>query len=151
MIGPLVAVSGQFHHGGSLGGRDCVVGTPAAVAVGQCGGTMLAVGCQQPAGVARAHPQHLSGLGDGYLEFQNGVEHGKSGLFFLVQRYVLHHKDIFADQLADDGIVEQRQEFLTQFGPGTHLQIRFENIVIQAQLNKDPQQHAYSVGSGIEV
>ena len=95
VIGPLVAVSGQFHHGGSLGGRDCVVGTPAAVAVGQCGGTMLAVGCQQPAGVARAHPQHLSGLGDGYLEFQNGVEHGKSGLFFLVQRYVLHHKGHF--------------------------------------------------------
>ena len=30
-------------------------------------------------------------------------------MFFLVQRYILHTKDIFADQLATDGIVEQQQ------------------------------------------
>ena len=30
-------------------------------------------------------------------------------MFFLVQRYILHSKDIFADQLMDDRIVEQQQ------------------------------------------
>ena len=53
--------------------------------------------------------QQSFGLGDGRLVFQNGVEHGDSGLFFLIQRNVLHGKDIFADQLMDDRIVDQQQ------------------------------------------
>ena len=109
MVGAFVALGGQFHHGGSLGGGDSIVGTAAAVAVGQGGRAMLPVGRQHPASMARGHPQHLGGLGDGNLVFQNGVEHGKSGLFFLVQRNVLHQMDIFADQLVDDRIVEQQQ------------------------------------------
>ena len=58
--------------------------------------------------MALGHAQQRGGIGDGNLVFQNGVEHGESGLFFLVQRNVLH-LDIFADQLADDRIVEQQQ------------------------------------------
>ena len=85
------------------------MGTAAAIAVDQRGGAMLPVGCQHPAGVAWRHPQQLCGLGDGDLVFQHRVQHGKSGLFFLVQRNVLHGKDIFADQL-EDGIVEQQQK-----------------------------------------
>ena len=84
------------------------MGTAAPVAVGQSGGAALAVGGQHPSGVALGHAQQLGGIGDGGLVFQNGVEHGESGLFFLVQRNVLH-QDIFADQLVDDGIVEQQQ------------------------------------------
>ena len=45
------------------------------------------------------HPQHLSGLGDRHLVFQNGVEHRGSGLFFLVQCHILHRMDICAGQL----------------------------------------------------
>ena len=102
VVGALVAVGGQFHHCGSLGGRDGVVGTAAPVAVGQGGDTVLAVGSQHLAGMAWGHAQHLGSLGDGKLVFQNGVQHGDSGLFFLIQRNVLHGKDIFADQLLDD-------------------------------------------------
>ena len=108
VVGAFVAAGGQFHHGGSLGRRDGIVGTAAAVAVGQRRRAMLPVGRQHPAGVAWGYAQHLGGLGDGHLVFQNGVQHGKSGLFFLVQRNVLHGKDIFADQLLDDRIVDQQ-------------------------------------------
>ena len=108
VVGALVALDGQFHQCGSLGGRDGVVGTAAAVAVGQCGDAILAISRQQPECVAWAHHQHLDGLGNGNLVFQNGVEHGDSGLFFLIQRNVLHGKDIFADQLMDDRIVDQQ-------------------------------------------
>ena len=52
VVGALVAVGGQFHHGCSLGGRDSVVGTAATVTVGQCGGAILAISRQQPAGMA---------------------------------------------------------------------------------------------------
>ena len=52
MVGALVALGGQLHHGGSLGGQSGVVGTAAPVAVGQRGGTTLAVGGQHPPGVA---------------------------------------------------------------------------------------------------
>ncbi len=114
------SVGGQLHHGVSLGRWDGVVGTTASVAVGQRGDSGFAVGGQQAAGMALAHAKQFGGLGDGHLEFQNGVEHGKSGLFFLIQRYVLHKKDIFADQLADDRIVEQRHEMITVFDDDFH-------------------------------
>ena len=109
VVGALVAAGGQFHHGVRLGRRDSIVGTAATVTVGQRGGAILAISRQQPASMSRGHPQHLGGLGDGNLVFQNGVQHGKSGLFFLVQRNVLHKMDIFAEQLMDDRIVEQQQ------------------------------------------
>ena len=112
MVGALIALGGQLNHGGSLRGRYGVVGTgAAAVTVGEGGGALLAIGRQQPAGVACAHSQQFGGLGDGHLVFQNRAEHMEPGLFFLVQRYILHGKDIFADQLATDGIVEQQQFF----------------------------------------
>ena len=80
----------------------------APVAVRQRSSATVAVSGQHPTSVALGHAQQLSGIGDGDLLFQNGVEHGESGLFFLVQRNVLH-RDIFADHLADDRIVEQKQ------------------------------------------
>ena len=82
---------------------------------GQCGSAAFAVGGQHPASVARGHAQQLGGIGDGDLVFQNGVEHAESGLLFLVQRNVLH-QNIFADQLADDRIVEQEQNDTTSTG-----------------------------------
>ena len=41
-------------------------------------------------------PRDIGSLGYGQLVFQHGVEHVESGLFFLVQRQVLHQTDIFA-------------------------------------------------------
>ena len=90
MVGALIALRGQFHHGRSQHGRDCVVGTAAAVTVGQDGGALLAVAGQHPAGVSLTHPQKLGGLGDGRLVFQNGVQHVEPGLFSLVQCHILH-------------------------------------------------------------
>ena len=90
VVGALVALSGQFHHHGSLRGWDSVVGSTAAVAMCQRGGAVFAIGGQHAAGVALGHSQQLGGLVDGHLVFQNGVEHGQSGLFFLVQRHILH-------------------------------------------------------------
>ena len=52
VVGAFVAAGGQFHHGGSLGGRDGVVGTAATVTVGQCSRALLAIVRQQPACVA---------------------------------------------------------------------------------------------------
>ena len=76
VVGALVALDGQFHYGSSLGRRSGLVGTAAAVAVSQRGRALIAVGRQHPAGMAWAHPQHLGGLGDGHLVFQNGIQHG---------------------------------------------------------------------------
>ena len=61
--------------------------TTASVAVGQGGSAILAIGRQHAASMALAHAKQFGSLGDGYLEFQNGVEHGKSGLFYLIQCY----------------------------------------------------------------
>ena len=57
MVGALIALGGQLNHGGSLSGREGVVGTAAAVTVGEGGGTLLAVAGQHPAGVSLTHPQ----------------------------------------------------------------------------------------------
>ena len=61
-----------------------------------------------------AHSHDLGCLGDGKLVFQNTVENLNPCLFLLVQRYIPHGDDIFADQLADDRIVEH-QHFATGF------------------------------------
>ena len=42
------------------------------------------------------HTQQFRGLGYGNLVFWDGVERGESGLFFLIQRYILG-EDIFSD------------------------------------------------------
>ena len=65
------------------------------------------------------HPRQPGDLDDGHLVFQNGVEHVESGLVTLVRCHILHRMDIFADQLATDGIVEQQQPFPAQNGPET--------------------------------
>ena len=103
VVGALVALRRQFRHGG----RD----------YRGSGRRLLAAGRQQPAGVALAHPPKVGGRGDGHLVFQNGVEYVKSGLFFLVQRYILHRMDIFAEQLAYDTIVEQQHARSTVIDP----------------------------------
>ena len=59
--------------------------------------------------MAFADSHDLGGLGDGKLEFQNTVEYLNPCLFLLVQRYIPHRDDIFADQLAGDRIVDHQQ------------------------------------------
>ena len=54
------------------------------------------------------HPHDLGCLGDGKLVFQNTVENLNPCLFLLVQCYIPHGDDIFADQLAGDRIVEHQ-------------------------------------------
>ena len=61
-----------------------------------------------------AHSHYLGCLGDGKLVFQNTVENLNPCLFLLVQRYIPHGDDIFADQLAGDRIVEH-QQFCNRF------------------------------------
>ena len=51
----------------------------------------------------------LGCLGDGKLVFQNAVEHLDPCLFLLIQLYIPHVDDIFADQLAGDRIVDHQQ------------------------------------------
>ena len=53
----------------------------------------------------------LGSLGDGKLVFQNAVEHLDPGLFLLIQLYIPHRDDIFAEQLAGDRIVGHQQIF----------------------------------------
>ena len=62
-----------------------------------------------------AHSHDLGSLGDGKLVFQNAVENLNPCLFLLIQRYIPHRDDIFADQLAGDRIVEHQQSLFTNF------------------------------------
>ena len=84
-------------------------GRPPPVAVGQCGSTVLAVSREKAFGMTFAHSHNLGCLGDGKLVFQNAVENLNPCLFLLIQRYIPHRDDIFADQLAGDEIVEHQQ------------------------------------------
>ena len=54
------------------------------------------------------HSHDLGSLGDGKLVFQNTVEYLNPCLFLLVQRYIPHGDDIFAEQLAGDQIVDHQ-------------------------------------------
>ena len=108
MVGARIAVAGQLHHGSRSGFGDGIVGPAAPVPVGQCGRTDLAVSREEALGVTLAHSHDLGSLGDGKLVFQNAVEHLNPCLFLLIQRYILHKDDIFADQLAGDRIVEHQ-------------------------------------------
>ena len=109
VVGAGVAVAGQLHHGSSGRLGDGVVWLSAPVPVGQRGGTMLAVTGEETLGVAFADSHDLCGLGDGELVFQNAVDHLNPGLFLLIQLYIPHRDDIFADQLAGDRIVDHQQ------------------------------------------
>ena len=60
-----------------------------------------------------AHSHDPGCLGDGKLVFQNTVENLNPSLFLLVQRYIPHRDDIFADQLAGDRIVEHQHKSLS--------------------------------------
>ena len=111
MVGARVAVAGQLHHGSRGRLRDGVVGPTPPVPVGQCGRTVLAVSREEPLGMTFTHSHNLGCLGDGKLVFQNAVENLNPCLFLLIQRYIPHRDDIFADQLAGDRIVEHQQEF----------------------------------------
>ena len=82
----------------------------APIPVGQCGGTVLAISREETLGVTLAHSHNLGCLGDGKLVFQNAVENLNPCLFLLIQRYIPHRNDIFADQLAGDRIVDQQQK-----------------------------------------
>ena len=50
--------------------------------------------------MAFSHSHDLGCLGDGKLVFQNAVENLNTCLFPLIQRYIPHGDDIYADQLA---------------------------------------------------
>ena len=52
MVGAGVAFPGQLHHGSRSGLGDGVVGPPSSVAVGQCGGTVSAIGREKTLGMA---------------------------------------------------------------------------------------------------
>ena len=85
------------------------MGPATPVSMGQCGGTVLAVSREETFGVTFTHSHNLGCLGDGKLVFQNAVENLNPCLFLLIQRYIPHGDDIFADQLAGDRIVEHQQ------------------------------------------
>ena len=108
MVGARIAVAGQLHHGSGGRLRDGVVRSSAPVPMGQCGGTVPAVSREETLGVAFAHSHDLGGLRDGKLVFQNTVEYLNPCLFLLVQRYIPHRDDMFAEQLAGDRIVEHQ-------------------------------------------
>ena len=109
VVGACIAVAGQLHHGSGSRLGYGIVGPSAPVAMGQCSGAILAIGGEETFGVTLADSHDLGGLGDGKLVFQNAVEDLNPGLFLLVQRYIPHGDDIFADQLPGDRIVEHQQ------------------------------------------
>ena len=109
VVCPGVAVAGQLHHGSGGRLRDGVVRSSAPVPMGQCGGTVPAVSGEETLGVAFADSHDLGSLGDGKLVFQNTVEYLNPCLFLLVQRYIPHRDDMFAEQLAGDQIVDHQQ------------------------------------------
>ena len=84
------------------------MGPSSPIPMGQCNGTIPAIGGEKTLGVAFTDSHDLGGLGYGKLVFQNTVEHLNPCLFLLVQRYIPHGDDIFAEQLADDRIVEHQ-------------------------------------------
>ena len=106
-----VAVDGQLHHGSSGRLGDGVVGSASPVPMGQYGGTILALSGEETLGMTFAHSNNLGRLGDGKLMFQNTVEHLNPSLFLLIQLYIPHGDDIFAEQLAHDRIVEHQHKF----------------------------------------
>ena len=73
VVGADVMVASQLYHGcrSSLG--DGVVGPPSPVPVGQCGGTVPAISCEEALGMALAQSHNLGGLGDRKVVFQNAV------------------------------------------------------------------------------
>ena len=109
---PGVAVAGQLHHGSGGRLRDGVVRSSAPVPMGQCSGTVLAISGEETLGVAFTHSHDPGSLGDGKLVFQNAVEYLNPCLFLLVQRYIPHRDDMFADQLAGDRIVNSNKNIL---------------------------------------
>ena len=59
VVGPGVGGGGQLHHHRHPIVGHGVVGSAASVAVGQCGGTLLPIGRQDPPGMAFTHPQKI--------------------------------------------------------------------------------------------
>ena len=55
-------------------------------------------------------PMISAALGNRKPVFQNAVEHLDPGLFLLIQLYIPHRDDIFAEQLAGDRIVEHQHD-----------------------------------------
>ena len=76
--------------------------------MGQCSGAVLAVSGEETLGVAFTHSHDIGDLGDGKLVSQNTVEYLNPCLFPLVQRYIPHGDDMFAEQLAGDRIVDHQ-------------------------------------------
>ena len=83
-------IPGQLDHGNLLGLEHGVVRPPSPVAVGDCGGAVLAVGRQQTLGVALTESHNIRGLGNGKVVFQYAVEHFDPCLFSLIQLYIPH-------------------------------------------------------------
>ncbi len=85
VVGASVVIAGQLHHGGGCSLRYSIVGPPSPVAVGDCGGTVPAVGRQKALGMTFTYSHDLGSLGNGKVVFQNAVEYLDPGLFLLIQ------------------------------------------------------------------
>ena len=99
--------------------------------------------------MAFANSHDLGSLGNRKPVFQNAVEHLDPGLFLLIQLYIPHRDDIFAEQLAGDRIVEHQQPSLTAFGPCSESPDpgRYSG----AGLPSLPSVPALALGSGVRV
>ena len=90
VVGARVARGGEAHDGSRHRLGDGVVGAAAAVAVGERPRAELAVGGEEPAGVAFAEVHQLSRLPDRDLLHEDTVEYMEPCLFLLVQCHFLH-------------------------------------------------------------
>ena len=84
-----VAGGGQAHDGRGDIGRDGVVRTAPAVAVGERGGSARAVGGEESPRVARADTQDLGGLHELQISGDHPVEYVASCLFELLHCHPL--------------------------------------------------------------
>ena len=110
VVCPRIAVAGQPYYRSRSSVMDGIAGPTASVPVSQCGGTVFAVGREETLGMTFAYSHNLGSLGDGKVVFQNAVEHLNPCLFLLIQRYIPHRDDIFAEQIAGDRIVDHQYE-----------------------------------------
>ena len=107
-----VAGGGQAHHGRGDIGRDGVVRTAPAVAVGERRGSARAVGGEESPRVLLADAHDLGGLRDLQISGDHPVEYVASCLFELLHCHPLlagWGTDRFAAPLTTDGIAAQRQ------------------------------------------
>ena len=92
VVGARVARGGEAHDSSRDGLGDGVAGAAAAVAVGERPRAELAVGGEEPAGVAFAEVHQRGRLPDRDLLGEDAVEYMEPCLFLLVQCHFLHRR-----------------------------------------------------------